>query len=704
MAANVGMVGTTANHRPSFLRYLISLYKSDVTFRSAVDFTAVGTIVLLFLFFAPTRQSNTGGTNSNVSTAQKPPTDTKQSQPPPDTKAATPPSASKPVTAPTAVAIPFPPLVTSPSIANFVVVDIDETVFRNSAPADQSRLAAAARAFRAEQFADITKVLAEANAADPNVAFMRAMAFVNLGGDDVKPAEPLLRAASNGGVRQASILLGRMLVRPPAGVTKDVELGRRLIETAAAGGDRLAQRLAGIAYLTNDFGGVNPAKARELFRSAAQAGDATAMLFYSLMLGMALGGPADQPAAADLLRRSAAGGLTVAQQTIGNWLLEEFKRNVIDDPREGIEWLETAYKKGQSIFALQSLVVFYAGPSTPAPWRDKSKGYDLARLCSGVRNPWCHAENGWMYQFGVGTNRDLAKAFAHYQVAVALGYADAAKSLQGLDGQLKPDEESAAIALSQTIRTSLKPAPVPWPMQYVGVQPPPALWAEARYAAAPEPAPSTAANAPAPANPGVAPGNTPSTAAPNQQANAQAPASAPWVPLSRRGSTTLKRIVYAKSGAFSGNITRLSATEWVGEWTAEGGQGVNITKYVTVLETLSELVLRNIATQDQLKADLTGRQMRVRRGANWEPHSEISSIEPAKPVMRLPVPDAADENFADNLDRYVDAPNEKAFAVNERLRFSWTSGRKTPDEATAEVLKRCGADCKLYALGDNLAK
>jgi formylglycine-generating enzyme required for sulfatase activity/TPR repeat protein len=475
-SANSAILGTASANRPSFLRYLTFLYRSDATFRGVADFTLVGTIVLLFLYFAPSREPPAS------STSQKPPPTANAVQKPASATATSPSSSvAKPTSpgatvVPTGVAIQFSDEVTNPSLANFAVVDIDETVFKNSAPADRPRLAAAAREFRSEQFAEITKALADANAADANVAFMRALAFVNLTGDAAKPAEPLLRAASDAGQHQASILLGRMLIRPPNGVNKDVAEGRRRIETAASAGDRLAQRLAGIAYLTNDFGGVNPTKARELFRTSAQAGDAPAMLFYAFTLGMALGGPADQPAAADLLRRSAADGLTIAQQTLGNWLMDEFKRQVIEDPREGIEWLERASKQGQSVRALQRLAQFYADPTTPAPWRDKSKGYELARLCSGLRDGWCHAENGWIFNFGVGTNRDLVKAFAHYQVAVGLGFADAARSLQGLDGQLKPDEESRAIALSQTIRASLKPAPVPWHKQYVGAQPPPSPW------------------------------------------------------------------------------------------------------------------------------------------------------------------------------------------------------------------------------------
>ena len=115
---------------------------------------------------------------------------------------------------------------------------------------------------------------------------------------------------------------------------------------------------------------------------------------------------ADQTAAADLLRRSAFAGLTVAQITLASWLLEEFKRKLIEDPREGIEWLEKAYKNGNSLPALQKLLIFYADSATPAPWGDRGKLPELVRLCSGVRDGWCLQEAAWMYRNGNGFNRD----------------------------------------------------------------------------------------------------------------------------------------------------------------------------------------------------------------------------------------------------------------------------------------------------------
>lgn len=716
---NPAMVRTTAG-RPSLLGYLIRLYRSDLTLRSVADFAAIGTIVLVFIVLAPTQAPPTGGgTAPNVSGSHVPSSvgpqgsEVKPSEP----QAKSAPRGSSSATAgvaPSTIPIVFTADVTNASLASFVIVDIDESAFASSSKLDQPRLAAAARAFRAERFADITPALADANRADPNVAFMLALAFVNSSDDDAKLAEPLLRAAANGGVRQATILLGRMLVRPPVGVARDALQGRQLIESAVAVNDRLAQRLAGIGYLTDDFGGLNPHKARDLFHASAQAGDAPATLFYAFMLGAAIGGPADQAQAADLLRRAAGEGLTQAQLTVGRWSLDKFKHQTIDDPHEGIEWLERAYKVGLSVRALQPLIEFYG--SAGGTWVDKNKAHQLAQLCSGLRVAWCHTATGWQFETGVGTERDLIKAFAHYQVATWLGGTEAPPRLHHVDTLLKPDEREKATTLARTLNESLKPEPQPWHMQYVGIQTPPAPWAAARYdlGSASKTTPATSNTPPTtgespPANQQVNRQTTANASPPStsesrgtQEGPAQAPSNAAWVPISRRGSTTLNTVIYGSQG-FTGKLKRLSANDWIDEVT-DKRQTDSPSKYSTVSENLSELIVRKLPEQTLLRVDLLQRKIFVRHEGGWAVSSQISSIDPPKPVMRLPVPEKANEDFADHLDRYVEAQDEKAFAVGPDLHFSWRAARKTRDDATADALKACGSDCKLYAVGNDLVK
>ena len=72
------------------------------------------------------------------------------------------------------------------------------------------------------------------------------------------------------------------------------------------------------------------------------------------MLFTGAGVEKDEVAAEQLLERAAAAGLTVAQETLGSWMLDRYKAGVIKTPSEGIRWLERAYQHGFSITALNS--------------------------------------------------------------------------------------------------------------------------------------------------------------------------------------------------------------------------------------------------------------------------------------------------------------------------------------------------------------
>ena len=176
---------------------------------------------------------------------------------------------------------------------------------------------------------------------------------------------------------QASTLLGVLLVSGPQGVDKDIEAGKRLIEAAAAKGDAMAQRAAGIGYLDGEFGLLNPGRAAGYFKSAVAAGDLPAMMHYAHMLFTGAGAEKDEAAAEDLVERAARAGLTIAQETLGNWILERYKAGVTGDPSEGVRWLERAYQQGFSITALTRLAVFFGDEGRGPKWSDRAKSLEL---------------------------------------------------------------------------------------------------------------------------------------------------------------------------------------------------------------------------------------------------------------------------------------------------------------------------------------
>jgi TPR repeat protein len=601
---NKGILAGTGPSRPSFLRHLIGLYRNDAAFRGLVDFTAIGVVVLIFLQFFPTKDGKY--LREQAATQTTPATPAKKEPLParPDTpaKKEAPPT---PATAePAKVAIQFPRALSNPTLGPTRLFEIDEGSFRSSAPADQPRLAAATRAARAQAFEEIAGLLAPANAADPNVAFLRGIGLIAGGTEDNnKAAEQAWRRAADAGHRKAALQLARLQVYAPPGIAKNVEQGRRAIEEAAAAGDREAQRMAGIGYLSGQFG-VDPGKAREFLRQAAQAGDVPAMLFYSFTLGWAIGGPADQSGAVDYLRRAAAAGLTLAQQTLGIFLLEEYKQKVIDDPREGVEWLEKATRSGYSIFALRPLALFLGKQEQP-PWNDKAKLYDLVRLCSGIKDGWCQAENGWIFHYGVGTKRDFVKAFAHYQVAIELGYPGAAKSIEEPSKQLSAADKTAAIELSQKINAGLKPVPAIWDLQYVGVVPPSSRWGAAEHAAAP-------------------PITSPQAVAIPQTTSSAATGACSKV-MFRQFADVCNNCT---APPWNGELNRTSADEWTATF-VDGHNRPGSSRWRLMLQTSSEILLYDASRDRYARVDLGARKGSQRSGSTgtWTPMFDILSTD-----------------------------------------------------------------------------
>ena len=239
-----------------------------------------------------------------------------------------------------------------------------------------------------------------------------------------------LRVAVGAGHVQASTLLGVLLVSGPQGVDKDIEAGKRLIEAAAAKGDAMAQRAAGIGYLDGEFGVLNPGRAAGYFKSAVAAGDLPAMMHYAHMLFTGAGAEKDEAAAEDLVERAAGAGLTVAQETLGNWILERYKAGVTGDPSEGVRWLERAYQQGFSIAALTRLAVFFGDEGRGPKWSDRAKSLEL--FTQGAAFADLRSQFGYAtaVQFGYVPPKDLVKAYAHYELARQLGST-------GAEGRLK---------------------------------------------------------------------------------------------------------------------------------------------------------------------------------------------------------------------------------------------------------------------------
>jgi TPR repeat protein len=348
-----------------------------------------------------------------------------------------------------------------PAIANQITVNVDRSTFRNSAADDQPKLAAALGAYYRYDWAKAIDILKSANASDPNVQFITALALlVPNTTDQARNAQALLREAVAGGHRQAGSVLGRVLFVGAAGLPKDQIAGRKLIDDAVATGEPYAMRLAAAGYVSGEFGGAyDTVKAVDLLRRAADGGDLIAMAQLAYCIDTGRGGLArDAAKTMDLLRRAADAGFEPAQFTLARWFRDRYGSQENADLSESIKWYDRSYHQGHSIYAAGELAYVHRY-ARAAPWFDTKRSFELFQVCAAYRNAYCHYWLARAYHDGAGTARDYTQAYAHYTVAKQLGRQDA--NLQRLEDFLQPDIKTSATELAKSISAALKPAPRP---------------------------------------------------------------------------------------------------------------------------------------------------------------------------------------------------------------------------------------------------
>ena len=346
------------------------------------------------------------------------------------------------------------------TLNNQYSVFVDRTAFRSSAAADQPKLAAALASYYRGEWAKAADTLKSATPADPNVQFVTALVLLTPHTtDQVREAQTLLRTAASAGDRQAGVMLGHVLFVGWGGLPKDEQEGRKLIEEGAAAGNPYGMRLAGVGYVSCEFGSYDPVKAVDLLRKAADAGDPVAMAQFAYSLRTGRGGlTRDDAKALDYLRRAADAGYTDAQYTLARWTMERYENHETENPSEGIKWYERAYQRGYSFFALVNLARAHRF-ARATPWFDTHRAFELLQLCAPYAFSHCHYWLGSAYQAGAGTPQDLVKAYAHYEVAKQLGLQEASASVAQLESILLPAAKSNAKRLAESISGNLKTVP-----------------------------------------------------------------------------------------------------------------------------------------------------------------------------------------------------------------------------------------------------
>ena len=167
-------------------------------------------------------------------------------------------------------------------------------------------------------------------------------------------------------------------------IAEGQEEGRKLIEEGAAAGNPYCMRLAGVGYVSREFGSYDPVKAVDLLRKAADAGDPVAMAQFAYSLRAGRGGlTRDDAKALDYLRRAADADPTRNIPSLaGRWSAMK-----ITKPKtlRSDKWYERAYQRGYSFFALVNLARAHRF-ARATPWFDTHRAFELLQLCSRIHS------------------------------------------------------------------------------------------------------------------------------------------------------------------------------------------------------------------------------------------------------------------------------------------------------------------------------
>jgi tetratricopeptide (TPR) repeat protein/TPR repeat protein len=460
---NNGQVGllSSGQKRKSFWKFAAELYRSNTAFRGMTDFAVIGAVVLMFL--SPPQDvvwpwDRAGTASTDVPTAGR------NSNP-----AA---SSTKTPIAGATVAGPVIPIeyyddVKDPKLARGFFVSIDDSEFRTSSASDQALLAQARIQYALSRPDDALNLLRDATPSDANVLVLRgAASFAKGTSDGYGAAQALWRAAVNGGSKQAQALLGALLVSGLPGTTQNAAEGLRLVEAGVTAGDPQAMRLAAIGYMSGEFGRFDAFKAVELFKRAADAGDAKAAEFYSRAAAEGIAAPSPDGKKAELyLRKAADAGDTSAQGVLGYWLLVQDEKQLIADPKEAIDWLMRSYNRGHDVGALVDLSQFHLSGVDPK-WSNPTQGAELARKCSGFKVGNCLVNTAQAYAHGLYGTVNLPFARALYSVARQFNGSNSEEGVQWADSQLSPADKTRASNLEPVILAQLQPPPPVIQFQY----------------------------------------------------------------------------------------------------------------------------------------------------------------------------------------------------------------------------------------------
>jgi TPR repeat protein len=422
------------------LQVALDLWRARGSFRGFAEFAIVGAIVLWFLS-APGRSVQTGGF---APPGPMPSQQASQQQVPGEINV---------------LGLKLKPMGVSAKQQSWAPprlneIDLQPSYFDKEAEPLRTTLIAALAAYRERRFAGAYQMLSDANADNPRVLLMQGIARIALRGDgDFQTGIALLRKAADRGDAKAMAFLGIMLTNGLPGLTRNVAEGHRLMERAAAAGEVGALRVMGQGYVTGWSDAIDFAKAISYLTKASDRGDVKATFLLAEMYFVGQGVRQDHREAERLMSIAAKAGYLDAQAMLGTWLLLPYASGVTEDPSGALDWLQRAADRMEPHAMLQ-LGMFYVEYGKRTGHQDAPRGVSVLQRCAEATiEPDCAFAYATALENGIGTLRDLPRAYAFYSIANVVGQPSKASSrMIELKQLLSPQELSQANLIASQVR------------------------------------------------------------------------------------------------------------------------------------------------------------------------------------------------------------------------------------------------------------
>jgi TPR repeat protein len=263
--------------------------------------------------------------------------------------------------------------------------------------------------------------------------------------------------AANAGHRRAQINLAILYLRGQ-GVPHDLVQARAWLEKAAAADDPVALYTLGRAMEEHDdSAAADSVRAADLYRRAAEKGNALAALRYGLAFVDGIGVKRDRNAAQTWLLRAKDAGVPEAALALGDLAArtpasrdKEANARIVE---RAVQWYEVAANAGVPSAQFKLANAYFAGAGIA---RDPAQALAWYSRASQQGLPEAEHAFGVMLIGGIASPADPVEGYKWLVLAEAGGFPDSRPVREKAKGQIAPKDVEKAEALAKAFKPTLE--------------------------------------------------------------------------------------------------------------------------------------------------------------------------------------------------------------------------------------------------------